>query len=104
MTNAPPPSRPSWAACPDWARQALDRLLTHRATALDALWAHPERGMTAAGMQPDPWQAKLLHSSSDRVLLLCHRQAGKSEGAAALALHTALLQPKALVLLLSPSE
>src|SRR5205085_1966281 len=32
------------------------------------------------------------------------RQAGKSEAAAALALHTALLQPGALVLLLSPSE
>jgi hypothetical protein len=37
-------------------------------------------------------------------LVLCSRQSGKSEVAAALALHTALLQAGALVLLLSPSE
>jgi hypothetical protein len=60
--------------------------------------------MTAAGLTPDPWQRTLLHSISDRLLVLCTRQAGKSETAAALALHIALLQPGALVLLLSPSE
>jgi hypothetical protein len=55
-------------------------------------------------MTPDPWQETLLRSSSRRLLLLCSRQTGKSELAAALALHTALCQPGALVLLLSPSE
>src|SRR5262245_6042814 len=102
--NATLPSAPYSAALPEWARATIDRLLTGKTKPLDQLWAHPEKVMTAAGMTPDPWQATLLRSISNRVLLLCHRQAGKSEGAAALALHTALLQPKALVLLLSPSE
>ena len=44
--------------------------------------------------------------SSDlrQVLLNCCRQAGKSTVVAALALHTALLTPRSLVLLLSPSQ
>src|SRR4051812_12606072 len=95
---------PSTTSLPAWARQALDRILTNRATPLDRLWADPGLLMRAAGMSPDPWQTALLRSSSSRLLVLCCRQAGKSEAAAALALHTALLQPGALVLLLSPSE
>jgi hypothetical protein len=87
-----------------WAKQTLDRLLTGQATELDRLWAHPERLMIDAGMTPDPWQLRLLCSSNDRLLVLTHRQAGKSWSTAAVALHTALLQPKSLTLLLSPSE
>jgi hypothetical protein len=60
--------------------------------------------MTATGMTPDPWQQRLLRSCADRLLVLTHRQAGKSWSTAAVALHTALLQPKSLTLLLSPSE
>jgi hypothetical protein len=59
--------------------------------------------MTASGMPPDPWQEELLRSPSDRTLLLCSRQAGKSLVSAALALRAALLEPPALVLLLSPT-
>ena len=55
-------------------------------------------------MTADPWQLGLLTSAADRLLVLCSRQAGKSETAAALALHTALCQPGSLTLLLSPSE
>jgi hypothetical protein len=55
-------------------------------------------------MDPDPWQAKLLRSSADRVLMLCSRQSGKSQTAAALAVRAALLEAPALVLLLSPSQ
>jgi hypothetical protein len=99
--NAPPPSLTS---LPAWARQTLDRILQGRPTPLDRLWADPGRLMTAAGMIPDPWQRDLLRSPAARLLVLCSRQSGKSETAAALALHTALLQPGALVLLLSPSE
>jgi hypothetical protein len=47
--------------------------------------------MTLAGMQPDPWQARLLGCAAAQMLLLCSRLAGKSEVAAALALRTALL-------------
>src|SRR6266511_3620863 len=95
---------PSLTSLPAWARQALDRILRGRPTSLDRLWADPDRVMTAVGMFPDPWQRDLLRSPSARHLVLCSRQSGKSETAAALALHTALLQPGALVLLLSPSE
>src|SRR5262249_53546510 len=63
----------------------------------------PARLMTAAGMEPDGWQQRLLASNSARMLLLCCRQAGKSTAAAALALRVALLQPRSPVLLLSPS-
>jgi hypothetical protein len=89
---------------PDWALQAIERLQTGRETALDCLWTDPGRLFRAAGMEPDPWQLDLFRSPAGRLLLLCSRQAGKSELAAALALHTALLQDGALVLLLSPSE
>lgn len=88
---------------PEWARQAEARILSGRATALDRLWTDPCQVMTRAGMTPDPWQARLLLSLADRDLLLCSRQAGKSQAAAALALQLALTQP-ALILLLSPSQ
>lgn len=101
MPNAPPRSPPSM---PVWALATIDRLLTNRATALDRLWADPGQLMRLAGMTPDPWQIDLLRSPLARLLVLCSRQSGKSETAAALALHSVLLQPGALVLLLSPSE
>jgi hypothetical protein len=54
-------------------------------------------------LPPDPWQAELLRTAPNRTLLLCSRQSGKSQAAAALALRVALLEPPALVLLLSPT-
>lgn len=56
------------------------------------------------GMKPDPWQAEVLRSRSERQLLNCCRQSGKSTTAAVLAVHTAVYQPGSLVLLLSPSQ
>lgn len=56
------------------------------------------------GMEPDPWQAEVLRSRADRLLLNCCRQSGKSSTAAVLAVHTALYVPRSLVLLVSPSE
>ena len=55
------------------------------------------------GMPPDPWQADFLRSADPRVLLNCSRQSGKSTVTALLGVHTALYEPGALVLLLSPS-
>jgi hypothetical protein len=52
----------------------------------------------------DPWQRRLLTSSSPRVILNCSRQAGKSTMAAVLALHRALYHPGSLVLILAPAE
>ena len=57
----------------------------------------------ATGVEPDSWQSQLLRSTTQRVLLNCSRQAGKSTMAATLAVHTALYEPDSLVLLLSPS-
>jgi hypothetical protein len=61
----------------------------------------PVRLARRAGIEPDPWQVDVLRSSSPRLLLLCSRQSGKSTVTAVLAVHTALFQPGALVLLLS---
>lgn len=64
----------------------------------------PSQILTAQGMQPDPWQRDLLLSVHPRILLCCTRGAGKSRTTSALALHTALFQPKALVLLVSRAQ
>ena len=54
-------------------------------------------------LPPDGWQADFLRSEDARILLNCSRQAGKSTVTALLAVHAALYEPCALVLLLSPS-
>jgi hypothetical protein len=57
----------------------------------------------ALGIEPDPWQERLLRSSSDRVLLNCCRQSGKSTMSGLIALHRALYHPGSLVLCLAPA-
>ena len=52
---------------------------------------------------PDPWQQQLLRSTSRWVLLNCCRQSGKSTTTSIVALHTAIYDPGALVLCVSPS-
>jgi hypothetical protein len=69
-----------------------------------ALALDPSLILQARGLPPDPWQRELLLSAERQVLLNCSRQSGKSTFVSALALHTALFKPKALVLLLSPSQ
>ena len=64
----------------------------------------PARLMKAAGLTPDPWQARFLRTPARRTLLLITRQGGKSTTTAAKALHKALYHPKSLVLLLSPAQ
>src|SRR5215217_6124336 len=56
-----------------------------------------------AGLEPDPWQRDLLESSSDRVLLNCCRQSGKSTMTAITALHRAIYHPGSLILCLAPA-
>jgi hypothetical protein len=68
-----------------------------------ALALDPSLLMAIAGTPADPWQADVLRSDAKRQLLLCSRQSGKSTVTAAMALHTAIYQAPALVLLLSPS-
>ena len=55
------------------------------------------------GILPDRWQQDLLQSSSDRMLLNCCRQSGKSTMTAIVALHRALYHPGSLTLRLAPA-
>jgi hypothetical protein len=64
----------------------------------------PTRLFRAAGIEPDPWQKRLLLEPWDRALLNITRQGGKSLTVAALALHTALYRSDALVLVLAPAR
>ena len=68
---------------------ALDRVTFARAVGIE---------------RPDAWQENLLRSDSDRMLLNCCRQSGKSTTSAVLALHRALYHPGSLILCLAPSE
>jgi Terminase large subunit, T4likevirus-type, N-terminal len=89
---------------PGWALQLARRATQGRLTTLDQLWPHPELILERAGMTPDRWQTEVLRTRKAQVQLLCSRQVGKTLVAAALALRTALLEPPALVLVLTPSE
>src|SRR5215204_4205084 len=55
------------------------------------------------GIVPDAWQEDLLRSGSDRVLLNCCRQSGKSTMSGLIALHRALYHPGSLILCLAPA-
>ena len=75
--------------------------MTFSAAAQLAMALDPVCLARAAGIEPDPWQARLLRSPAKQILVNCSRQSGKSTTTAALALHTALYEERALVLLLS---
>jgi len=55
------------------------------------------------GIEPDSWQVAVLRPAPPRILLNCSRQSGKSTTAATMGVWTALYEPGALVLLLSPT-
>ena len=76
---------------------------TETRTLLERIRHRPTLILEAAGMTADAWQAKLLQAKWKRALLLCSRQAGKSQVSATLALAEALTRPRSLILLLSPS-
>src|SRR5215211_3135153 len=59
---------------------------------------------SSLGLDPDPWQERLLRSTSDRVLLNCCRQSGKSTMAALIGPHRAIYHPGSLLLILPPAE
>ncbi|WP_439925580.1 phage terminase large subunit [Nitrobacter sp. JJSN] len=57
-----------------------------------------------AGIECDPWQADLLRVNPKRALLLCSRQSGKTTVTALMALHRAIYETGALVVIVSPSN
>jgi hypothetical protein len=83
-------------------------MLCHQATTtttnvLELIRRDPKAIMEIVGKTPDPWQARILGCSNNRILLCASRQSGKTTCCGSLALRTALLQ-KSLVLVLSASE
>lgn len=64
----------------------------------------PAQIMVAAGMEPTPWQARILRSKAQQQMLLCARQAGKSTTVSAAALHEAGVYGGRLVLILSSTQ
>jgi hypothetical protein len=69
-----------------------------------ALYLNRASFSSYAGIEPDPWQRRLLLSSRRRILLNCSRQSGKSSTLATIATHTALYRPGSTVLMLSPTQ
>jgi Terminase large subunit, T4likevirus-type, N-terminal len=74
------------------------------ATTMLALKLDPSLMMDLLGFEPLPWQRQMLRSTSDKILLNCHRQAGKSVSVGALAVWTALAEPGALIVIASASQ
>jgi hypothetical protein len=58
----------------------------------------------SVGETPDAWQAAILTSPKDRLILNVSRQSGKSTVAAVLAVGTALGEPGSLTILAAPTE
>jgi phage terminase large subunit-like protein len=56
-----------------------------------------------AGLDLDPWQAKLARSKAPKILINCSRQSGKSTIVSVVADHMAFYEDESPILLLSPS-
>jgi Terminase large subunit, T4likevirus-type, N-terminal len=56
------------------------------------------------GIEPEPWQARLLRSTARRLILVAARQTGKSSMISLLALHQAAYSPGNLVLVVSSRQ
>lgn len=67
-----------------------------------AMSLDPVQLARTCGIEPDEWQAELLRSDANQILLNCSRQSGKSTMTAVLASHAALFLP-GLILLASPT-
>jgi len=74
-------------------------IFVHLARALDPIQLALDCSLT-----PDEWQARLLTTTSRRVLMLCARQSGKSTITAVAALHEAIYAPSTTIILISPSQ
>jgi hypothetical protein len=89
----------------DQLERELRRLESTRQIAeRSAIPAYPVEFAVCLGIEPDPWQVEVLASDHPRKILLCARRAGKTTVAAVLAIHKALTQPGAEVLILAPTE
>ena len=55
-------------------------------------------------LDPDPWQKSVLEDASDRQILVCARQVGKSTIVGVKAAHYAVSNPESLILVIAPSQ
>src|SRR5215218_3736835 len=86
---------------PAWLRSKQGRsmaIATDFARALD-----PAMFARSAGYDLDTWQASVVRSAALRTLVNVHRQGGKDLTAAVEAVHVALYEADAPILLVSPS-
>lgn len=58
----------------------------------------------SVGFEPEEWQAQLLQSDAQQVVLNCHRGAGKSAVVSILALHRMVTRPNYEILVLSRTD
>ncbi|HYC19391.1 MAG TPA: phage terminase large subunit, partial [Candidatus Bathyarchaeia archaeon] len=82
----------------------LETRRTNNATSETRIPRDPVAFARLLSLEPDPWQRDLLTWTNERVILNCCRQSGKTTIVSVLALHHALIHPKSLVLIFSPSE
>lgn len=71
----------------------------HVAAALDPVAFARRQGFIA-----EPWQERLMRSTSRRLILACSRQVGKTTSIAFRAVHTAVYNPGSLVLIMAPGQ
>jgi len=93
-----------WRKLPVEIREAFLTSLQQRATVVASERLGPVELALRCGIEPDPWQSDLLNSDDRQIILNCSRQSGKSTISALIALHTALYEANALVLVLAPSQ
>jgi len=80
--------------------QAARRLIERRQL---GDFADPLEVARRVGVEPDPWQADVLSSTAQQMILLCSRQAGKSTVTSLLAFHQAIYHAGSLILLMAPA-
>jgi hypothetical protein len=85
-------------------RDLLDLDVLRGETARRSLRDPVALATTVCGVIPDNWQAQLLRSTRDRIILNCARQVGKSTFMGLLALHMALFTHGSLTLMVAPSQ
>lgn len=64
----------------------------------------PVESVRSRGVEPFEWQKRALDPTVKRVIMLCHRQAGKSTVVAGAVDHAASTIPRSLSLIVSPTE
>ncbi len=80
------------------------RRLRARDVLRDPVPENPVEFAESLGLNPDDWQHQVLASDHPRKILCCGRQTGKSTVGAVLAVHKALTNPGATVLVVAPGE